>query len=713
MSGTNTQAVLRSVAGEEMALRSVSAAGRADGLLLEMTVRQHYHNVTGKTVETVYVFPMAFGATLMDLAVEIGGERLTGVVVARREAEDRYEEAIAEGDTPIMLETTSAGLYSVSLGNLKPGEEAVIEYRYAQLLRFEQGKVRIGVPTAIAPRYGDEHEEGGLKQHQSSEASLWAEYPFALSLSLHGALARGSVECPSHAVQVSQEPESIRVDLTRNGYLDRDFILNVGNLWGESFCVRCPDGDGVTALASFCPEVTVIPQSAVDLKILVDCSGSMAGASIASARRGLLQVLEELGPQDRFSYSQFGSEIHHIFNGLRKASGFALLRARARIRRTDADMGGTEMNSALQSTFRLEKEVEQCDVLLITDGEVWDVDRLIGLAKSSGHRIFAIGVGMAAAETLLQELAEQSGGACEIVSPNEDIEAAIARIFRRMRLSRASGIEVDWAEESLWATKPPLAVFDGDTIHVFAGFSTPPESPPTLSYQRSDGERVSVKASAWSQGTETLARMAAAARLREIPRDKQVALATKYQLLSSGTSYFLVHRRGDQDRAAGLPELQQIRHMRGQSLMSSALACLDIPAFMRLEGSDSRQSRSIYSVSGPSEARTQNVVTQEGLIRLLNENLRAPEDFHEVLSLLKGAILDTWVQAAFQRLLRRHAEEDAWVMLLNWLVTLQNPVLPVDAAAMKAIEVLSQRFLPSEAPVSKKLLDRALLASSN
>jgi Ca-activated chloride channel family protein len=36
-----------------------------------MTIRQQYKNTTKKTLETVYTFPMGWGATFMDLSVEI------------------------------------------------------------------------------------------------------------------------------------------------------------------------------------------------------------------------------------------------------------------------------------------------------------------------------------------------------------------------------------------------------------------------------------------------------------------------------------------------------------------------------------------------------------------------------------------------------------------------------------------------------------------
>jgi Ca-activated chloride channel family protein len=60
--------------------------------------------------------------------------------------------------------------------------------------------------------------------------------------------------------------------------------------------------------------------------------------------------------------------------------------------------------------------------LLITDGEVWDIEKVIKLAQKSGHRIFAIGVGSSPADSLLRQLAEDTGGACDLVGPFEDIE---------------------------------------------------------------------------------------------------------------------------------------------------------------------------------------------------------------------------------------------------------------------------------------------------
>jgi Ca-activated chloride channel family protein len=68
-------------------------------------------------------------------------------------------------------------------------------------LKFEQGSIRVSLPTVIAPRYGDAIK-GGVDSHQSIETNFLVEYPLSLSLYLTGGIEKATVECPSHQVQI-------------------------------------------------------------------------------------------------------------------------------------------------------------------------------------------------------------------------------------------------------------------------------------------------------------------------------------------------------------------------------------------------------------------------------------------------------------------------------------------------------------------------------
>jgi Ca-activated chloride channel family protein len=715
----NSKSALTSSTGEIMSLKSVSASGRVSGLLLDMTVRQTYRNDTGKMLETVYTFPLAWGGVLLGLNVEIAGKRLTGVVMERKEAEHRYEEAVSDGDSPILLEQSSDGLFTVNLGNLKPGEEAVIEYHYAQLLNYEQNRVRVSVPTTIAPRYGDAERQGGIRPHEAVDADPLVEYPLELTLTLTGDLAKGAVQSPSHSISTRCENGQLVVALARNAYLDRDFVLTVDGLAGRSLATIAADGEGSVMLASFCPKISGSLRTAIGLKIMIDCSGSMAGDSINAARLALHQVLAELNPTDRFSYSRFGSNVEHAFDMLVPADDRHMRKASLFIDRTDADMGGTETEGALRSVFDLrheDGETDGMDVLLITDGEVWNIEGIIDAARQSGHRIFAVGVGSAPAETLLRQMAEETGGACELVGPNEEIEAAIVRMFRRIRLPRANNLTVDWHTTPKWTTALPGALFDGETVHVFAGFEMIPQEPPVLSYAVDRSDKGMVVAPGLSHTEDdVLARLAASVRLKQLPVASGLELSLQYQLVTRQTSLFLVHLREAEDKSGDLPHLQKIAHMQaaGWGGMGSVTAftggsnwnvgevpevkysrrrnttlagardsgTLDTPAFLRRPADD---------FEPDNYAQADLMSSLEQLLEVVNKRLTHPDDLSSLIRAIKV------YQEKFHPLIGLAEEikseapnpDEAWVVFIAWADQQVGPVHKLTRHAARAMRAL-------------------------
>lgn len=546
-------------------LRSVHASGELNGLLLSMTLRQTFRNESADNLEVVYTFPLAWGAVLLGLEATLGGRRMTGKVLARTEARERYEDAVAQGDAPIMVERAQNGVFSASLGSLKPGEEAQIELSYAQLLSFEQGRIRLVVPTTIAPRFGDPIGEGGLSPDQVAAPDLMAEHGFSLTLRLRGPLARARIGSPTHAIAHQAENDAATVSLQGRAWLDRDFVLVLDDLEGQSFAVTGPDpqsAEGHAAvIASYCPALPGAAPSPLRLKILVDCSGSMAGDSIALARAALHPLVDQLAPRDQVSYSRFGSLPQRVlsFGSANEANARALIEA---IEATDADLGGTELALALADTFALPaqdaRDAGEADVLLITDGEVWGAERIVADAQRSGHRIYALGVGSAPAESLLREMAESTGGACEFVTPKEDMGAAVQRLLIRIRLGTPLLAQIESSETQVWCSPLPTRWIPAETVHVFMRLASMPAEGPSLNL---DG-KLALKGHLHRVDGDLVARLVAA---REIalatdPSEAR-ALAERYQLVTEHTNLLLVFYRAEGTKTDGMPDLNQVRPM--------------------------------------------------------------------------------------------------------------------------------------------------------
>lgn len=587
-------------------LKAAHVDARLEGLLLRACTQQTFRNDTRRNLEIVHTFPMPWGATLLGLSATVGGRRLHGAVVERVEAEERYESAIEAGDTPVMVERAGDGLYGANLGNLLPGEEAVVEIHWAQLLRCEQGRVRIAIPTVIGERYGDPVGQGGLAAHLAPAHHGAAAYPFTLVLDLAGEVARACVTCHSHVASVRPMADGVRVELREGAWLDRDAVIELSALQVAAFTSIACDGAAHVALASFCPALAPKPPAPLRLKLLVDCSGSMAGDGIASARRGLHALLQALSPQDRVSFSRFGSRVEHHARRLARCTPSAVTALSAAVSATQADLGGTEMRAALESTITdvrcADLSGAAVDLLLITDGEVWDVDAIVALAEAAGHRIFAVGVGAAPAASLLWLLAERTGGACELVSPNEDVDAAIGRMLGRIRGPRVDTLQVDWGVAPAWQTPLPRQLFGDETLHVFAGFDAPPPSAPWLRVAAGGAVGEAWVAGAPRTVDPVLARLAAAHRVVDpaMAPAQALALALTHQLVTERTSLLLVHERPADAKALEPAALARVAQMAAAGQHGYGTARQD--RFVASQASWSSVDSLSYSVSGDQAA---------------------------------------------------------------------------------------------------------------
>lgn len=558
--------------GPAPVLSAAQVEGRLDGMLFELTLRQTYRNTSDRLLEVVYTFPLPSQAVLLGFASELNGQRMQGHIVARREAETRYEEALGEGHAPVLLEALDGGLHTANIGNLKPGEIIVLEVRFAQLLRFEQGRLRLAVPMTVAPRYG-QPAAAGLQPQQVPQPSLEVEHPLTLGLTVAGDLAQATVACPTHALRQTRQGQALRLELDRSAWLDRDVVVLLTPAEARpSLALQAHDPAEPQAPVMVVAALTPLPAVArerAQVKLLVDCSGSMGGDSIASARRALLGVADGLRPQDSVSLSRFGTTFEHVLAPAR-CNAATLHQLRGLAQTLQANMGGTEMEAALRNTFALTSPAlddEPADVLLITDGEIWQAARAIAAAQASQHRVFVIGVGSSPAEPVLRGLAEATGGACEFATPGEALEAAARRMLTRMRQQAWREVQMDWGGAPVWQSPLPRAVFEGDTVVAMAGLAGPGTSPPACRLQLTaldpQGRRIVLAQAEPTpvEAGETLVRLAAATRLAQAGPEEALALALRHQLMTPQTRCVLVHQRAAADRAQGEADLHTLPSM--------------------------------------------------------------------------------------------------------------------------------------------------------
>ncbi|ABZ76540.1 Vault protein inter-alpha-trypsin domain protein [Shewanella halifaxensis HAW-EB4] len=663
----NDEIGLKTSSGEDVALKAVNVKAVLNGVLSQVNIEQTYINAENTNIEAVYTFPLPLDAVLLELVVEINGETLTGQVKPRAIAETQYEEAITEGDTAVLLTKIKDGLYCVNLGNLLAGESAIIKFKYAQIHQWQGDSLRFYLPTTLAPRYGNPIDYR-LEPHQVPEHKLLAPYALNFELTIQGQLASAALNSPTHAITKHYDNESLKVSLNnQTAAMDRDLIVEFTQpkyYAGEGLWSK--DDDKVVALTSFYPQID-LPQTTSSrcIKMVVDCSGSMLGDSITQAGIALKQILKLLNEDDWFNIILFGSHHKSLFSESVKANRANLDIAAKELANLNADLGGTEMLSALNAAYDSAAPAELAsNILLITDGEIWGEEQLICKAQESNHRHFVVGVGSAVSEAFLKQLADKTGGASEFVTPNENMSSRIVQHFCRIKQSKLTQSDIRFGEESnndktlSQSLSQQTTIFAGDTVNSFAQLEQLTTKQATLSFaynrasnteqgesdKQSQSYKQSIELQEYTDSLNTLARLAAYARLPSLPKQQAIEQALKYQLITDDTHCILVKTNHNQVDL-GLPEMRTVPHQipAGYMGMGSVICegdivfCasepvpqmhrerdyLDIPSFLRCEAaiystSDNSSDTTAESTESIKESLKESMPTSTGVADKLN-----------------------------------------------------------------------------------------------
>ena len=556
-----------------VALKSVDIRVSLRGLFAEINVDQTYQNLEKTDIEAVYTFPLPLDAVLLEVTLELNGETRRGRVQRKSEAEEQYENAIEKGDAAVLLEQVEPGVFALSAGNLKAGEKAVVRFRYGLLLKWNGDQLRLHIPTALAPRYGDPATAGWAPYLAPEAYALSPGFGFSCKIRVEGALARADFECPSHPMKISTYDDAREFSLSgESAPMDRDFVLvwkrpasfSIPGLWAQD--AQSPDGSHV-GLISFCPRCPQNGDGAPArrcVKLVIDCSGSMGGPSIDQAKFALREILSLLNPGDEFEVIAFGSDVKPCFDELVSADRESLGWARTFVDNLSADMGGTKMEEALDYAYRCGGH--PADVFLVTDGQIHRHAEAIAKAKESGHRIFSVGVGSASVESAIRGLAEATTGAYELVSPREDMADRIVRHFQRIDAPKVASVHLEGEDDLIRQESIRVGtVFSDETFHLFFRLNRLPESSIRLVVTFEGGQTYQEEISLWSrledakgEQSNSLPRMAAHVELSELDAASAAQMAADYELVTNYTSCVLVLERKEGEKAEGFPTLRKV-----------------------------------------------------------------------------------------------------------------------------------------------------------
>ena len=572
-------------------LRAVQATAVVQTGLAVVVLRQRFGHDEARPIEAIYTMPLPSRAALTRLTLEVGGRRIEGEVTPRDEAFRAYDQAVGEGHGAALVEQERDEVVTVTVGNVLPGEEVVVELEYIEPLQVDEGVLRWRLPTRVAPRHvpGQRtgHERTGHGTVEPTDqvpdadrvtppAVTDAGHRLALSLQVDlGVPVR--VESPSHRWQLERlGGEAVQATFVAHELaLDRDVVVQIEldgpPVEAAPVLVAHRDGEGAGTFAlTLVPDLAVRATSSVRrVVLLLDVSGSMAGASLASAVAAARLCLRHLRQGDLFEVMAFHTEVLRMEGPpMRRFDEFSLRQADAWLRRLEAT-GGTELFDPLVDAVHL---AEDGIVVLLTDGQVANEAAIAQAVRSMGSRarIYGFGVGDSVCEGLLRDLARHSGGAVELIVEGESIDEKVVAQFARATAPRIDSLELlgEGVElsELVPGKLPPLV--DGEPWTVLGRYRAPGSGRLLLAghggSQPFDLD-LSFTLPARAERPE-LPRLWARERIRELEQldpgqgphheatvARVVELAQEHDLLSRHTSLLAVETRQGERLAPGLP----------------------------------------------------------------------------------------------------------------------------------------------------------------
>jgi hypothetical protein len=134
-------------------LAAVDLDVRVMGLAMTTEVRQVFVNHHATPLEATYVFPLPDRAAVQRFRMTAGDRVIEGELDERGAARDTYQAAIAAGHRAALAEEDRAGVFTMTVGNLMPGDVVTIALTLSGPLPIDDGEVTWQFPLVVAPRY--------------------------------------------------------------------------------------------------------------------------------------------------------------------------------------------------------------------------------------------------------------------------------------------------------------------------------------------------------------------------------------------------------------------------------------------------------------------------------------------------------------------------------------------------------------------------------
>ncbi|HSE46625.1 MAG TPA: VIT domain-containing protein [Gemmatimonadales bacterium] len=512
-----------------------------DGRIARVEVAEQFRNHGGSIAEGSYLYPLSGEAVFQNFSLWMGNQELRGEMMNADQARNIYEEIVRRQKDPALLTLAGHGLVRARVFPIQAGETRKIALRYTQLLE------RAG--DALRLRYA-------VGERGRANLSFLVTVPNAGDF--------GQPYSPTHHITTERHGDQLEITVDTDGGSDIELFLPLRQgIVGTSVVTHAPGGEDGYLMLLLAPAMTedglVVPR---DLSLVVDVSGSMAGAKLDQAKTALRQALGTLNSMDRFRLVSFSSGVRNFRDGWSPVTANTLGEARQFIDALQAE-GGTNIAGALDAVLGTTVPEDRLPIVVfLTDGlpsvGEQEPDRIAAAAaRHIGRtRIFTVGMGPDVNTYLIDRLAKEGRGSAAYVPPDASVEVAMGSLLGKIRRPALVNLRIVDSPVRLVDLSPGTLpdLFYGEELTVFGRYRGEGSGPIVIEGER-NGRRERFTAQATfptsQPANDFIPRLWASRRIGDLTRQIRLEgssealvrevryLGLRYGILTEYTSYLV------------------------------------------------------------------------------------------------------------------------------------------------------------------------------
>ncbi|KAJ5824058.1 hypothetical protein N7447_006398 [Penicillium robsamsonii] len=421
------------------------------------TLTQSFVNPTDRVIEEIlYHFPLYDGVSVVGFECKVGSRLLHSKVKTKSQANTDYQNAVAQHQSAAVMEHTPMNdVFVIRLGNVPARGKIDVDITFVGELKQDSQTdgIRYTLPSTIAPRYGTETSYSTTQLSSCLPVNLQG-MSITVDVQMEKGLVLRELESPSHRVKVSLgrvsstpaisstfEPSQASASVVSQQHdtsvvLGQDFVLLIKADGLDTPCALVESHPTIpnqrALMASLVPKFSLQPASP-EVVFVIDRSGSMWD-KIPTLKSALRVFLKSLPVGICFNICCFGSDYSFMWATSQVYDACSLKDALGFVDTIDAGMGGTEMRRAVVATVENRLNFKDLDVLILTDGLIFDQDHLFdfvgGKAADNTARFFTLGIGEEASHSLIEGIARAGNGFCQTVTAYEELDRKVVRMLK-------------------------------------------------------------------------------------------------------------------------------------------------------------------------------------------------------------------------------------------------------------------------------------------